>query len=84
MSFTDDDSPPIARFSDADLKRLKELHNTRRLVVSDSIQQLVDKITKNWGTEYAIFYFAQVLRGESTIEETLADLLSLDKYQKKP
>lgn len=42
-------------------------------------EELEEKIKKNWNFWSVNFYFAQVLNGDCTIEETLEDLLSLDE-----
>lgn len=42
-------------------------------------EEFETKIHKNWPTEAALFYFAQILSGACTVEETINDLLSLEK-----
>lgn len=42
-------------------------------------EEFETRINKNWPTEAALFYFAQVLSGACTVEETIEDLLSLDE-----
>lgn len=41
-------------------------------------EQIEEKIKMNWANYHVCYYFAQVLSGEVSIDETLKDLLSLD------
>lgn len=43
-----------------------------------STEDIETKIHSNWNSINARFYFAQVLSGECSVEDTLDDLLSLD------
>lgn len=43
-----------------------------------STEEIEEKIKQNWGSNFARFYFAQVLSGEVSVKDTLEDLLSLD------
>ena len=45
--------------------------------------EIEKKIKDNWYGNHVCYYFAQVLSGESSVEETLKDLLSLDPASKE-